>query len=106
MSDDEFDEGCRSALTQFLDQYSSLKRNFNHDHLMKVVLKDKDYFKNRSPEENQKLFVEWQVAKNRVRIAGIKDDVNAKFQEIREFLDNAVPKYDLKIILKWFLDYD
>ena len=91
MTEDEFDEGCRSAISQFVDRYSSLTRNFNHDHLMRVVLKEKDYFKNQTPEENQKLFVEWQVAKNQVRIAGIKEDVNAKFQEIRDFLDN-VPK--------------
>ena len=69
---------------------------------MKVVLKEKDYFKNQTPEENQKLFVEWQVAKNRVRIAGIKKDVNAKFQEIRSFMDNAVPRYVFKMISKYF----
>ena len=59
---------------------------------MKVVLKEKDFFYKRSAEENQTLFVEWQLLNNCVRIAGLKEEVNAKWEEISTFVENAVPK--------------
>ena len=59
---------------------------------MKVVLKEKDFFKNQTQQENQELFVEWQLIKNRVRIAGLKEDVDAKLRRINDFMDAAAPK--------------
>ena len=95
LSGAEFDQSCRSALMRFLDRYSSLEKSFNQDHLKKVVLIEKEFFKSQTPDESQKLFVEWQVANYQVQIAGVKEDVNAKIQEIIEFLENVLPKYDL-----------
>ena len=60
---------------------------------MKVVLKEKDFFKNQTQQENQELFVEWQVINNRVRIAGLKEDVDVKLKQIIDFMDAAAPKY-------------
>ena len=95
LSGAEFDQSCRSAFMRFLDRYSSLEKSFNQDHLKKVILIEKEFFKSQTPDESQKLFVEWQVANYRVRIAGVKEDVNAKIQEIIQFLENVLPKYDL-----------
>ena len=92
VSEDEFDEDCRQTISDFLERYSSIQKFFNHDHLMKVVLKEKDFFKNQTQQENQELFVEWQLIKNRVRIAGLKEDVDAKLRRINDFMDAAAPK--------------
>ena len=60
---------------------------------MEVCRKDKYFFKNQTQQENQELFVEWQLTKNRIRIAGLKEDVNTKLKQIIDFMNVAAPKY-------------
>ena len=92
MTEAKFRSKCRSEISKFLENYSSEKKYFNRDHLMKVVAIEPEFFKKRTAQENQVLFLEWHLDENKLRIAGLKVEVDAKLQNIIRYLDEAVPK--------------
>ena len=93
LSHDEYNKTCKDILMKFLQDYATTKKYFNHELLMKAALKNPDFFKQRTSQENEALYVLWQLDQNKVRITGPKKDLEAKVQEIDEYLNTAVPRY-------------
>ena len=93
MAESEFKTHCRAAVRKFLESYISTVKLFDHDHLIKVSQNHPEFFERRTSEENEKLYVEWQLDKNRVRVAGLKRDVDSKVKEITSFLEAAEHRY-------------
>ena len=84
---------CGTAIQNFLKEYTSTLKGFDRDHLAKVAQKHPEFFAKRTSEENEEMFVEWQLDKSRVRVAGVKKEVDSKMKEIARFVETAVPKY-------------
>ena len=93
MAESEFKTHCRAAVRKFLEPYISTVKSFDHGHLIKVSQNHPEFFERRTSEENEKLYVEWQLDKNRVRVAGLKRDVDSKVKEITSFLEAAEHRY-------------
>ena len=77
---------------KFLEQYDSVLKSFDRDHLSKVFDKHPDFFEKQTVGEKDRIFVEWQKERHRVRIVGLKKEVNAKLREITNFINAAEPR--------------
>ena len=65
---------------------------FDHDHLSKVYDKHPDFFEKQTVGEKDRIFVEWQMERHRVRVVGLKKDVSSKLREISNFINAAGPR--------------
>ena len=93
LNESDFETMCGTAMQNFLKEYTSTLKGFDRDHLAKVARKHPEFFEKRTSEENEEMFVEWQLDKSRVRVAGVKKEVDLKVKEIARFVETAVPKY-------------
>ena len=84
---------CETIVQNFLKQYISTLIRFDRDQLTKVSQKHPYFFKKQTSRKNQEIFVEWQLGKSRVRVAGVKKEVDSKVKEIVKFVETAEPKY-------------
>ena len=89
LTENDFKATCRKVVRKFLEEYTSDLKSFDRNHLNKLKQIHPEFFTKRTNEENRGLFVEWHLDKNRVRVAGLKKDVEAKLREIINFVNSV-----------------
>ena len=75
-----------------MEQYDSVLKSFDRDHLSKVYDKHPGFFEKQTVGEKDRIFVEWQMERYRVRVVGLKKDVSSKLREITNFINTAEPR--------------
>ena len=93
ITEETFQDSCKETLSEFLKGYASRKRHFNSEHIQKVNEKVPDFFRKKSVEESDGVFVLWHVDNSLLILAGLKDEVEKKEKEITDFLHKTVPRY-------------
>ena len=90
LSEDDFKDLCETTINKFLENYSSNRKFFNHDHLKRAKSIVPEYFQIQAPQEE--ISVKWPLDKNCVIVTGLSNEVKNKIQEITNYLDQVAPK--------------